>query len=162
MNFQRIGLATIPVCVMLLGCDGPKIDALQQQNQEMKTLLSKQQDQIVALSRQIKSQVISPQVVFEVRNVQYEIKDKTFEPLILGEASLVALSKSLPSLIYAELKVTVDVPEQGIYLSETTFHRIENGEATIQFARSLPKHNVKRHQVKVKIEPIGWYRGHST
>lgn len=161
-TIQRLLLLNIVLLgtINLVACSDEKIDALSEKISALEASSSQNQVRIKQLETIIQQRMIAPKLSFQTKSIEFEIEDKMFEPLLMGQAQLIAVADAIPEVLYVEVLIKVSAPEAGVNFQENAIHRVEKGLANIEFAHSLPKHGIKRSQLKVTVEPIGWYRGH--
>lgn len=158
---QRMLLAAVVLGGLnLAACSDEKIDALSQKIAALEASSSQNQVRIKQLETIIQQRLISPKLSFQTKSVEFEIEEKMFEPLLIGQAQILAITDAIPEVLYVEVLIKVSAPEAGVQFQENAIHRVEKGLVNIDFAHSLPKHGIQRSQLKVTVEPIGWYRGH--
>lgn len=163
--FIRHGYAFIVLTMALLfvsGCNNS--------NDEMQTQLDRLQQaidsQINALNElgdshqelQLKVNEYSG-IRFDVSDIKYELVEKAFEPLLLGDAKLSIVGDKKPELIFVEWSLTLTLKGETL-MAASFIQRVENGEAELHFTQSLPRHNIKKNELSIKVEPTAWYMGH--
>lgn len=156
----------VAAAVLLSGCNDERIDDLQAQLERMQSQLHQQAQVLETLeSANTAHHAVLEQlsewehVKFKVAALRYEISEKAFEPLVIGEAQLQLVGEAKPELIFVEwaLELSID----GDPMEPVTYiQRVENGEATFKFVHPLPRHNLKKDAINIVVVPTGWYLAH--
>lgn len=98
-------------------------------------------------------------VKFRIDDVRYEVVEKAFEPLIVGEAQLTLAGEAQPELIFVEWSVNVDY--KGNSLTPATYiQRVEDGATTLKIVHPLPSHGIRKEDISIEVKPTGWYMAH--
>lgn len=151
---------------LLTACKDGRVDELLVQVARLESQLNQQ----AALIRNLQSAQSEHQLVlsrlsewehvkFAVTDVQFEVVEKAFEPLVMGQAKLNLLGDSKPPLIFMEWALMLSV--KGDPLEPVTYiQRVENGVAQLTIAYPLPRHNIKAKDLTVTVKPTGWYQAH--
>ncbi|PIE40948.1 MAG: hypothetical protein CSA49_05835 [Gammaproteobacteria bacterium] len=156
-------LLGVAVAFLLLGGCNQVDDDLLARLDNLQTVVKAQSKAINDLEksqRKLQTQLSEYQDIrFVVDGVQYELIEKAFEPLLMGEAKLSIAGDQKPDLIFVEW--TLNFAEAGKELGSMSYiQRVENGEAVLSFSQPLPRHNIETSQLSLKIEPTAWYLGH--
>ena len=154
-------LLSFSLFAMLQGCYGERVESLEKQLSELQSQLQRQSavlESVAVAQRQFADQQ-SPDIKFVVSDLQFEVVEKAFEPLLIGDAKLTLEGKQAPALIFVEWSLNLTMDNQA--LEPLSFiQRVENGETKLAFTQALPRHNVKKKSLSVKVVPTGWYLGH--
>lgn len=98
-------------------------------------------------------------VTFHVDDVRFDIVEKAFEPLIIGDAQLKLGGEAPPALIFVEWTLTVIYKGEALAPAVYT-QRVENGASTLKIIHPLPSHGIKKQDISLQVTPTGWYMAH--
>lgn len=152
----------VAVCVFALsGCDGSRSELaeLQAQVQSQAAVLSELQAAHEAHRSVLNHLSEWEHVRFRVDDVTFDVVEKAFEPLILGEASLELVGDARPELIFVEWVVIVHLKDVSL-APATYIQRVEKGQANLRIVHPLPSHGIRREQIRLEVKPTGWYLAH--
>lgn len=157
----------VAVCIFALwGCNGSRTEALESQVAELQTRVEQQSAILQTLQQShddhhaVLERLSSfEQVSFKVDNIRFDVVEKAFEPLVVGEADLTLAGDAKPELIFVEWAVTVHL-KSGPLEPATYIQRVENGSATLRIVHPLPSHSISKKQIRLEIKPTGWYLAH--
>lgn len=156
----------VAVCVLALGGCNSRTEELESRVAELQSLVEQQSEILKKLEQSHDSHRVVlerlstwEQVKFKVDNIRFDVVEKAFEPLVVGEADLQLVGDAQPELIFVEWAVTVRMKD-GALEPATYIQRVENGKATLRIVHPLPSHSIKKSQIRLQIKPTGWYLAH--
>ena len=148
------------------GCRDSRVDELQAQLEEFSSRLQKQAAQISELqTQQTVHQTQLTQIAadshlqFRVGEIEFDIVEKAFEPILMGQATLEVVGSKKPELIFVEWSLTLTDDKTPIE-PISYIQRVHNGIAHLRFAQPLPRHGIKKDKLTLQVEPTGWYQGY--
>ncbi|MCG8312708.1 MAG: hypothetical protein MI976_05780 [Pseudomonadales bacterium] len=165
---RAVSVIAVSTLVMSLfsGCRDSRVDALQTQLEALEVIV---QDQAVGLatlqSQQANHQAQFNQIAadanlhFKVDNIEFEIVEKAFEPIVMGQAELEVVGSKKPELIFVEWSLILAEDKSAIE-PVSYIQRVHNGVAQLRFAQPLPRHGIKKEKLTLQVKPTGWYQGH--
>jgi hypothetical protein len=156
----------VAVCILALpACDGSRselqseLESLRAQVESQGVILGALQSAHEAHRSTLNRLSEWEHVRFRVDNVTFDVVEKAFEPLILGEAKLELTGEAQPELIFVEWVVIVHLQDAALEPATYT-QRVENGSATLRIVHPLPSHGIGKDQIRLEVKPTGWYLAH--
>lgn len=163
---RRWGIGLLAAALLVLGgCNQDQIDSLQAQLDRLQQVADKQSQALTEAQTSLQAlqdqQTALDEVEFRVADIQYDLMEKAFEPLLVGSAKLDVSGSRVPDLIFVEWSLFISPKGEGEVIGPISFiQRVEKGKAKLHFTQPLPSHNIKKHPSLIKIVPTGWYLGH--
>lgn len=158
-----IGL--VAALLFLTGCNQEQIEQHQSQLDRLQVLVDQQGRALSETQASLKAlqdqQAALEKIEFEISNINYEMMEKAFEPLLIGQAVLNITGSQVPDLIFVEWSLFINPKGEAEKIGPISFiQRVEKGKAALHFTQPLPRHNIKKHESLIEIVPTGWYLGH--
>lgn len=163
LRSQGSVIALAAALFVVSGCSNEKEEQMQTQLDRLQKVIDSQigaMNELGESHQRLQAQVNEyADIRFEVSDVQYELVEKAFEPLLMGAATLSIAGDQKPELIFVEWVLELML-ENNKPMMVTYIQRVENGVATLNFTQSLPRHNIKENSLAIKVKPTAWYMGH--
>lgn len=155
------------LCVVLLSaCKDSRVEGLQAQVDTLQRDLSNRAGQLDDALERLKvaeQHSVFSTPVFTVANEVIAIEERSFEPSISGQFTVLAEGDVLPEVIFVELQISTVVKKNNQEYTQNIIHRIMPGaeqKNLIEFVHPLSQHGVKSTGVSLQVTPVSWYQGY--
>ena len=161
-GITKISLLSI-ILLAAVGCEDERFSVVQDENRLLKRELAEQRQTVSALAERVANIEAIPKPTFLVNEVNMDVKERMFDPVINGSFLMEIKGESLPAVIFLELEITTKTQGNEHKDSHNVIHRFMSGnsqENRVEFVHPLKLHKVKGVDVELKVTPLTWYQGH--
>ena len=161
-GITKISVLSI-IFLALVACEDERFSVVQDENRLLKRELAEQRQTVNALTERVANIETVPTPTFLVSEVNIDVKERMFDPVINGSFLMEIKGKSLPAVIFLELEITTKAKGKEHEYSHNVIHRFMSGnsqENRVEFVHPLKLHKVKGADVELKVTPLTWYQGH--
>ncbi len=161
-SFVKFGVLGV-ILLALIACKDERFATVQDENRLLQREMAEQRQTVAALAERVANieDVSTPS--FLVSEINIDVEERMFDPVINGSFLMVIKGKSLPAVIFLELEITTKVQGKDHEFSQNVIHRFMSGDSQenrVEFVHPLKLHKVKNSDVELKVTPMTWYQGH--
>ena len=151
------------ILLAVVACKDDRFSIVQDENRLLKRELAEQRQTVGALTERVANIEAVPKPSFFVSDINIDIKEQMFDPVIQGSFLMEIKGESLPAVIFLELEITTKTQDKEHEYSQNVIHRFMSGDSKenhVEFVHPLKLHKVKSSNIELKVTPVTWYRGH--
>ena len=161
-NIVKISVLSV-LFLALTACDDDRFSVVQDENRLLKRELAEQRRALNALVEKVASIETISTPSFLVSEIDLEVKERMFDPVINGRFLMEVKGESLPGVVYLELEIKTKAKDNEHEYSQNVIHRFMPGSSKdnyVEFTHPLKLHKVKSDDVELKVTPLTWYKGY--
>lgn len=151
------------IILALVACKDDRFSVVQDENRLLKRELAEQRRTVDALAERVDNIEVVSKPSFLASEINIDIEERMFDPVINGSFLMEIKGKSLPAVIFLELEITTKAQGKEHQFTQNVIHRFmsENSqENRVEFSHPLKLHKVKSSDVELKVTPLTWYQGY--
>ena len=159
VKFSLLGV----IIFALVACKDDRFSVVQDENRLLKRELAEQRHTVDALAERVATIEVISKPSFLVSEIDIDVEERMFDPVINGSFLIEIKGKSLPAVIFLELEITTKAQGREHMYSQNVIHRFMSGnsqENRVEFVHPLKLHKVKSSDVELKVTPLTWYQGY--